>query len=95
MILIYAVVIAYCIAVNIYGFFLVKSQKDNAEGAHAEDGKLFAAGLLGGAIAVYAALFVYRYRLKSMLLMLGLPVLAVVNVYVAIVFLRFGGSFLV
>ena len=36
---------------------------------------------LGGAAAMYATMFILRYRLENCLLMIALPLLAVVNLY--------------
>ena len=45
------------------------------------DGRLLLISAMGGAIAVFVTMFVLRYRLDSMLLMIVLPLLAVVNIY--------------
>ena len=65
------------------------AQKKAGEG----DGKLLLAAALGGAIAVYATMFVLKYRLESCVLMLALPLLAVINVYCF--YLGFRGIFLI
>lgn len=90
MVLFYLIPIAYLIAVNVYGFCLVKAQKDESEEGKSNDKKLFFAGLLGGALTVYIFLFVYRFRLKSALLMITLPILIVLDVYLAFLFFRSG-----
>ena len=75
----------YILAVNFYGFRLLRSQKNACvSGEIAEgkgDGKLLLAGALGGALAVYITMFILKYRLDSCILMLALPLLAVVNIY--------------
>lgn len=48
------------------------------------DGKLFIAGALGGATGVYVAMFVFKYRLTSLLLMVVMPVLIALNIYILI-----------
>lgn len=90
MMLFYLIAIAYFVAVNIYGFCLVKAQKDESDGEKANDKKLFFAGLLGGALTVYIFLFVYRFRLKNAFLMITLPVLIVVEGYLAFLLFRSG-----
>lgn len=90
----YVCFIVYILAVNFYGFRLLKTQKENFEG-NGEirgDGKLLLAALLGGAIAVYASMFAMRFRLENLLLMLALPLLSVLNVYCF--FLGFRGIYL-
>lgn len=75
----------YILAVNFYGFRLLRSQKNACvSGEIAEgkgNGKLLLAGALGGALAVYITMFILKYRLDSCILMLALPLLAVVNIY--------------
>ena len=84
MILLYVILTVYILAVNVYSLLLLKWQKDAAEngGDEPKDGKLLLAALLGGAITIYACMFIMRYRLGSLLLMVLLPVLSVLNVYV-------------
>lgn len=87
----------YILAVNFYAFRLLRTQRNRcASGEIKEgdgDGKLLLAGVLGGAIAVYATMFFLKYRLESCILMLALPLLAVVNVYCF--YLGFRGFFLI
>ena len=73
----------YILAVNFYAFRFLKSQKEGyeADGTIKGDGKLLLAALLGGAIAVYASMFIMRFRLGNLLLMISMPVLAVLNIY--------------
>lgn len=81
MVLLYVIFIVYILAVNVFAIILVKSQKDEAidENGKAKsgDGKLILTAMLGGAIAIYVSMFVMRYRLKNLLLMLIMPVIAV------------------
>ena len=83
MVLWYVLLIVYILAVNFYGFRLVKEKRDAEESGERSvgDAKLFLAAALGGAIAVYAAMFCMRYRLTSLVLMVGMPLLAVLNLY--------------
>lgn len=85
MILLCILLSVYILAVNFYAFRLLKIQRDGFEGGRLKagegDGKLLLAAALGGAIAVYASMFVLRYRMESCVLMLALPLLAVLNVY--------------
>ena len=81
------IVAVYFVAINVYGFFLIRLQrKEHEECAEKQisDGKLFIAGALGGATGVYLAMFVYKYRLDSLFLMVSMPVLITVNIYVLI-----------
>ena len=97
MILLTILLSTYILAVNFYGFRLLKTQRDGFEAGEKKagegDGKLLLAVALGGAIAVYATMFVLKYRLDSCVLMLALPLLAVINVYCF--YLGFRGIFLI
>ena len=99
MVLLYVIFIVYILSVNVFAIILVKSQKDEAidENGKAKsgDGKLILTAMLGGAIAFYVSRFVMRYRLKNLLLMLIMPVIAVLNVYFCIVAFRSGFTFFV
>lgn len=80
-------VIVYFIAVNVYGFMLIALQRkahEECSDSRIPDGKLFVAGALGGATGVYVAMFVFKYRLTSLFLMVVMPVLITLNVYVLI-----------
>lgn len=77
----------YLAAINFYSFLLVKKQRDEeiaATKATVRDGKLFIAALLGGGTGVYVALLVFGYRMQSLFLMVFMPVIALLNVYLAI-----------
>ncbi len=81
------IVIVYYIAINVYGFILILLQRkahEECSESHVSDGKLFVAGALGGAAGVYIGMFVFKYRLSSLFLMVAMPVLITVNVYILI-----------
>ncbi len=56
-------------------------------------GKLCITGALGGAIAVYACMFLMKFRRDDLFLMVVMPLLGVVNVYVWILLFRSGLGF--
>ena len=97
MILLTILLSVYILAVNFYAFRLLKVKRDGFERGEKKagegDGKLLLAAALGGAIAVYATMFAFKYRLDSCILMLALPLLAVINVYCF--YLGFRGIFLI
>ncbi len=99
MILLYIIFIVYILAVNFYSVMLVKSQRDesldNDGKAKSGDGKLILTAILGGAISIYVSMFIMKYRLKNLLLMIILPVIAVLNIYFCIVAFRSGFTFFV
>ena len=104
MIILYALLIAYILAVNFYAFLLVKGLRDRElENQEAPDparkternlGKLFAAGTLGGAITIYVCMFLFKYKRSDLLLMLAMPLLGVLNIYIFVILFRSGFSFL-
>ena len=85
MILLYVLLSTYILAVNFLAFRLVKAQRDGVEAGEREegegDGKLLLAAALGGATAMFASMFLMRYRLENCLMMIVLPLLAVLNLY--------------
>ena len=92
--LIRILVITYVIAINVYAYLLLyfqKKQMEETNDTKIKDGKLLIAGMLGGAIGIYTAMFVLSYRLQSLFLMVAMPLLIVLNVYLLIV--GFAGNF--
>ena len=87
-VLIYVLIITYVLAINFYGVLMLRFQKkereNNNEYLSVGDGKLFLAGLLGGAIGIFAFMFIFKYRTKSLFLMIIMPLLIAINIYVAI-----------
>ena len=79
----------YLIAINVYGVLILKFQKQASEEGDEEsiaigDGKLFLTGFLGGLLGIYASMFIFKYRLKSLFLMVMMPVLIALNVYAVV-----------
>jgi uncharacterized membrane protein YsdA (DUF1294 family) len=59
------------------------------------DGRIILAAILGGAIGIYVTMFITKYKLKNILLMIIIPVIGVLNVYFFIVALRSGFTFFI
>lgn len=98
MLILYLFFIAYILAVNFYSFLLIKGLKDDyveGEPNKSSDGRLVLTGVLGGAITIYVCMFIYKYRLKSLFLMLLMPILGVLNVYIWVLAFRSGFTFFV
>lgn len=98
MLLLYIVFGAYIIAVNVYSVMLLISLRNDALSdetkLNAGDGKLLLSAILGGAIGIYVTMFITRFKLKNMLLMILLPVIAVLNVWFCILAFRSGFTFI-
>jgi uncharacterized membrane protein YsdA (DUF1294 family) len=62
---------------------------------NAGDGKLLLAAVLGGAIGIYVTMFITKFKLRNMLLMIALPVIAVINVWIIILAFRSGTAIFV
>ena len=93
MLIISIMFIVYLLAVNFYSFTLVKTLKykdDGEEESKGYDSKLAFAGVLGGAIAVYVCMFIYKYKQTNILLMILMPILGVLQIFLSVVMLRFG-----
>ena len=96
--ILYLFFIAYILAINFYAFLLIKGLKDetvDGEPNKSSDGRLFLTAFLGGAITIYVCMFFYKYRLKSLFLLLVIPMLAVFNVYIWVLAFRSGFTFFI
>lgn len=78
----------YYLAINVYAFLLTLSQKRADEQCDPKkkvrDGSLVVAALLGGSVGVYSCMLAFKYRLRSLFLMVAMPVLIVLNLYILI-----------
>lgn len=97
MLLLYILFAAYIVAVNVYSVMLLLSIRNDyladESKLNSGDGKLILSALLGGAIGIYVTMFITRFKLKNMLLMILLPVIAVLNVWFCVVAFRSGFTF--
>ena len=71
------------------------AKKESCDNKKVRDYKLFLTGILGGATGIYAFMFIFKYRLKSMLLMVFMPVFIALNVYICTLFFTRGGALFV
>ena len=99
MLLLYIIFIVYILAVNFYAVMLLKIQRDETcedeSKISSGDGKIILTAILGGAIGLYVTMFIMKYRLKNLLLMILLPVIGVLNVWFFIAAFRSGFTFFV
>lgn len=97
MLFLYILFGVYLAAVNLYAFLLVKERKKRVTERGEEEkninARLLIAGFLGGAIAAYAAMFVYKYKTDNVLMMILLPLLGAVNIYLAYALIKSGFLF--
>ena len=56
--------------------------------------KLLITGLLGGAITIYASLFILKFKRTELLLMVLMPLLGVLNIYTWVLLFKSGFGFL-
>ena len=90
-----ALLLVYIFAVNFYAFWMMKSLKSADEDKQQEaDKKLAVTAALGGAITIYVCMFVFKYRLNSMFLMLLTPLLGAINLWLWVVAIGSGFGFL-
>ena len=97
-VLVYIVFIVYIFAVNLYGVLILHFQKKSREeesSGKVSDAKLLLAAILGGATGIFVFMFIFKYRLKSLFLMVTLPVIISINVYLIIMALRNGFGFVI
>ena len=94
--LFYILIITYVIAINLYGILMLKFQKKAREDGDEEnigisDTKLIITGLLGGALGIFVFMFILKYRLKSIIMMVLMPLFISLNGY--LIFVTINGGF--
>ena len=99
-ILVYVLLITYILAINFYGILMLHYQKKARENGDEEnigisDSKLMLAGLLGGATGIYIFMFIFKYRLKSLFMMVLMPVFIALNVYLVVTLINGGINYLI
>lgn len=99
-VLVYVLTIVYIIAINLYGVLMLHFQKKAREEGDEEnitisDTKLMLAGLLGGATGIFIFMFIFKYRLKSLFMMVLMPVFIALNIYLLIMVFNGGFGFFV
>ena len=95
MLILTILLIVYVLAVNFYAFLMMKNLKNESdENQKAADGKLAITAALGGAVTIYVCMFIFKYRLSSLFLMILMPLLGVVNLWLCFVAIRSGFGFL-
>lgn len=94
--LIIVITIVYLVAINFYGVLMLHFQKkarlSGEENASITDTRLFLIGLLGGATGIFVFTFIFKYRIKSIMLMVFMPVLIAFTAYITYLILSGGLS---
>jgi uncharacterized membrane protein YsdA (DUF1294 family) len=68
--------------------------KPTAEKTQKYISKLCITGALGGAIAIYACMFIFKFKRNDLFLMVIMPLLGVLNIYIWVLLFRSGFRFL-
>ena len=58
-------------------------------------GRLFITGALGGAITIYVCMFLYKYKLSELLLMVLMPMIGILNIYFWVLMFKSGLRFFI
>ena len=87
--ILYIVIIVYILAINGYGILMLHFQKKARQDGDDEsiaisDGKLLLTGILGGATGIFVFMFIFKYRMKSLFMMVLMPVFIAINVYLIV-----------
>ncbi len=94
--LFYILIITYVIAINLYGVLMLKFQKkaqDNEQYPKINDAKIYLAGILGGATGIFIFMFIFKHKLKSLFMMVLMPMFIVINVYLITLLFNNGFGF--
>ena len=94
--LFYILTAVYVFSINLYGILMLKFQKKAREDGDEEnigisDTKLIITGLLGGALGIFVFMFILKYRLKSIIMMVLMPLFISLNAY--LIFVTINGGF--
>ena len=73
---------------------LLSAANNTPKQAEKPVGKLCITGLLGGAIAIYTCMFIFKYKRSDLFLMVIMPLLGVLNIYIFILLFKSGFGFL-
>ncbi|MGN0814036.1 MAG: hypothetical protein ACI4MH_02235 [Candidatus Coproplasma sp.] len=99
MLLLYIIFTVYILAINSYSVMLLLSQRNeylsDESKLNSGDGKLILSALLGGAVGIYVTMFITKFKLKNMLLMILMPVIGVLNVWFFVLAYRSGFTFFI
>lgn len=93
--LIYVILIVYVVAINFYGILMLHFQQKAREEGDEEnigisDTKLLFTGILGGALGIFTFMFIFKYRLKSIYMMVLMPIFIAINVYIVVILFQNG-----
>lgn len=76
---IFLALLGYGVFINIGALLLMGQDKSLSrkkdQGSRTSEGLLFLAAILGGALGVYAGMFIFRHKTKKVSFLLGIPIL--------------------
>ncbi len=97
--IVYVITVVYFIAINLYGILMLRFQKKAAqlgdESVRISDAKIYLAGILGGALGIFVFMFIFKYRLKSLFMMVLMPIFIALNIYIVIMLINGGFGFFI
>ncbi len=92
--IVYVITIVYFIAINLYGILMLRFQKKatetDDETVKISDAKIYLSGILGGALGIFVFMFIFKYRLKSLFMMVLMPIFIAINIYTIIMLINGG-----
>ncbi len=87
-------IVVYILAINVFGFMLVLTDKRHAEQIKLSEedenavkpkriskGNFIFTAFLGGALGIYLSLFILKHKTNNLFLMITMPLILVINVY--------------
>lgn len=84
----YILFIVYLLAVNVFGVinlnFQKRAREEYDEDLKVSDIKLILTAVLGGALGIYVFMYIFKYRLKSFVFMVLMPLIVALHVYFSV-----------
>ncbi|MCR5686200.1 MAG: DUF1294 domain-containing protein [Lachnospiraceae bacterium] len=87
------IIAAYLIIINAAAFVLFGIDKKRAKSSEwrIPEKTLFAAALLGGSTGAIAGMYIFRHKTKHWYFVIGMPLILILQIVGAVLYLRYGG----